>query len=104
MFFPLLSEVYRIICVGVASTDSVSPSCSVCKHLVELLCEGKYPEAVALFLTAGETWPNEDVFKYKRDGEKEEDEEEEEDGDDGAATCVLRKLGQLVLGMNHFVI
>ena len=63
---------------------------------MELLCDDKYSEGVTLFLTACETWPNKDVFKYKR--ETEEDEEEEEDGsNDGAA--ILHKLRQLVLGM-----
>ena len=72
----------------------------MCKHLVGLLGEGNYPRAVILFLAAGETWPNEAVFKYKPD---EQNEEEEEEDDDGVAIRLLQKLRQIFLGALDFV-
>ena len=76
------------------------PSHSVRRRLVELLGEGSYPEAVTLFLAAGEAWPTEAFFKYKQDGEDEEEEEEEDN--DGVATRMLQQLRKLFLGEYNF--
>ncbi|KAI0222051.1 Condensin complex subunit 1 [Lamellibrachia satsuma] len=80
---------------NIADTDDLP---SVCKHLVGLLGEDNYPRAVILFLAAGETWPNEAVFKYKPD---EQNEEEEEEDEDGVAIRLLQKLRQIFLGGSH---
>ena len=66
---------------------------------MELLGEGNYPEAVTLFLAAGEAWPTEAFFKYKQDGENEEEEEED---NDGVATRLLQQLRKLFLGEYNF--
>ncbi|KAK2183431.1 hypothetical protein NP493_312g03022 [Ridgeia piscesae] len=84
-------------CDTITDIDDTS---SVCRRLVELLGEGNYPEAVTLFLAAGEAWPTEAFFKYKQDGENEEEEEEEDS--DGVATRMLQRLRKLYLGMYNF--